>query len=80
MNPYVVFVNWRQPRTNTTNVHLTSCGHYRKYIRNGRTTQNTLWIEAPDFEAARVLAHQNYQKHGTLGVKLAMSCCNSRPP
>ena len=22
VNPYVVFVNWRQPRTNTTNVQI----------------------------------------------------------
>ena len=79
MHPYVVFVNWKQPKTNATNIHLTSCGHYQKYIKNGRKTKNTLWIEVPDLETAKVIACQNHKKYGTLGVELAM-CCVGRSP
>ena len=79
MHPYVVFVNWKEPRTNTTNIHLTSCGHYKKFIRNGGKTQNTRWIEAPDLETARMIACQNHNKYGTLGVQFAR-CCVCRSP
>ena len=30
--PYVVFVDWRVLKCNTTNIHVTDCGHYQRHI------------------------------------------------
>ena len=73
VHPYVVFVNWKRPKTNTTNIHLTSCGYYQRFLKNG-PTQNTKWIEAPDLEAAKRSALQEHKKYGTWGVSRARCC------
>lgn len=72
MKPYVVFLNKKQPKSNTTNIHRTTCGHYKKYLKKDST--NTEWYETKNLPPALGLAMYLYKKYSTLGVR-HMKCC-----
>jgi len=75
--PYVVFVDWRVPKSNTTNIHVTSCGHYQRHLTI--TTQNTRWEIVDSLESAMNRANQLYREYDTLGVKRIKCCINKSP-
>ena len=75
--PYVVFVDWRVLKCNTTNIHVTDCGHYQRHIT--RTTRNTRWETVNSLESARTRANQLHIEYGTLGVKRAKCCIKKSP-